>query len=68
MKLMLYLILWRKKNGVASYEGNKQMLPLHTVILSPWSNMRSAPAGSSVRAHGRTIVYGMPLSRIKSSP
>lgn len=39
-----------------------------TVILSPWSKMRSAPAGSSVNAHGLTIAYGSPLSRIKSSP
>lgn len=37
-------------------------------MLSPWSKMRSAPAGSSVKAHGRTIAYGIPLSRIRSSP
>lgn len=30
--------------------------------------MRSAPAGSSVNAHGLTIAYGSPLSRTKSSP
>ncbi|KAK7839836.1 linoleate 13s-lipoxygenase 3-1 [Quercus suber] len=30
--------------------------------------MRSAPAGSSVNAHGLTIAYGIPLSRNKSSP
>lgn len=30
--------------------------------------MRSAPAGSSVNAHGLMIAYGIPLSRIKSSP
>ena len=30
--------------------------------------MRSAPAGSSVNAQGLTIVYGIPLSRTKSSP
>lgn len=40
----------------------------NTVILSPWSKIRSAPAGSSVNAQGLTIVYGMPLSLTKSSP
>lgn len=48
--------------------SNKIQLDGITVKLSPWSKMRSAPAGSSVNAQGLTIVYGIPLSRIKSSP
>ena len=39
-----------------------------TLIVSPWLRTSSAPAGSSVRAHGLTTAKGTPLCRTSSSP
>ena len=54
--------------GWKTHKNECQEIAANTVMLSPWSNIRSAPAGSSVSAQGLTIVYGRPLSRSKSSP
>ncbi len=48
--------------------GQPTRLLILPLMLSPWSTIIGAPDGSSVRAHGRMIVDGMPLSRTTSSP
>ena len=40
----------------------------HALMVSPWSTCRSAPAGSSVSAVGRTTANGTPLARTTFSP